>query len=998
MRLPQFLLTSMILAAGLAVGRADEPDLAKELPRLKATEAADATATFKIHPGFKLDRIGSEPTVHSPVAACYDADGRLYVVEMRGYPYNEPRPTGGVSLLEDTDGDGVFDKRNEFVTGLEWPTGIVPYDGGVFIASVPEILYAKDTDGDGKADIKETRYSGFGIQNVQGLLNGLLWGTDGWIYGSAGTNGGDIKDHKRPGAPLVSVRGRDFRFKPNGSAFEAISGGGQFGHTVDDWGHRFVCSNSNHIRQVVLAASDVDRNPALTVSGVTADIAVEGGAGPVFRISQPEPWRVVRTRQRVADPAFVKKAIPSELHAFGFFTSATGVTIYRGTAYPPEYRGNAFIGDVGGNLVHRKTLTENGATFLAKRADAGVEFLASTDNWFRPVNFTNTPNGTLLILDMYRETIEHPASIPEPIKKHLDLTSGKDRGRLYEVMSDGFRRRPRPSLSKAPTAELVKLLADPDAWWRETAQRLLIEREDAKAIPGLKALADERPSALGRAHALWTLGVLGGLDDDLVIAAIKDPEARVREQGAKLAGTRRSGNTDLRDTLLGLANDPDSMVRFQTALSLGNLPDPKAIGALAAIAARDSGDPWTRAAVLSSVGGRIGALIDALAARRGFFATPDGRSWLGELATMVGTENKPAETRKLLERFTVDETDPSRALTVILGLGQGLRRSGGSLNEAMGGPIAARVAPLFAKAVQVAEATDADPSARLDAIRLLALGPVDDAFKALPGRLDAQEPSTIQVAAIQALGSLNDTRVGPAIVEHWKAMSPTVRREAAEVLFGRPDRIEALLGAVEAKTVTAGELDPVRRKLLLASPDQALRERATKVLAVDSRPNRDAILAQGRKSLALTGSPEKGKVVYLKVCATCHRAEGQGTQVGPDLATVASRSPDDLVIHILDPNKEVASNYLNYIVVTKDGRTLSGLIAEETSGAVTLKRAEGATDIVSRGQIEEIASSGVSLMPEGLEQGMEPQALADLIGYLRSLQPAANPTPPPAGR
>ncbi len=256
------------------------------------------------------------------------------------------------------------------------------------------------------------------------------------------------------------MRGRDFRFKPDGSAFEAISGGGQFGHTFDDWGHRFTCNNSNHIRQIVVPAYYLDRNPAFLPPPAILDIAAEGPAAPVFRISQAEPWRVVRTRQRAADPVLSRRLPPTELVATGFFTSATGVTIYRGSAYPPEFRGNLFVGDVGGNLVHRKLIAGAGATFIATRADANREFLASTDNWFRPVNFANTPDGTLLIIDMYRETIEHPFSIPEPIKKHLDLTSGKDRGRLYNLVYTGAPDRPRPAprLSQAPTAALVAAL------------------------------------------------------------------------------------------------------------------------------------------------------------------------------------------------------------------------------------------------------------------------------------------------------------------------------------------------------------------------------------------------------------------------------------------------------------------------------------------------------------------------------------------------------------
>ena len=535
------LLLGLMLIPGLRGPASAEDDLARELPRIKPLDAAAALKAFQVHPGFRLEPVAIEPLVTDPVSVCYDGEGRLYVVEMRGYPYPEDTPSGNVSLLVDRDGDGRFDKSTIFVDGLSWPTSVLPYDGGVFIAVAPHIIYAKDTNGDGVADVKKVMFSGFGIQNVQALVNGLLWGLDGWIYGVAGGNGGEIKNLVHPEAKPVSVRGRDFRFKPDASVFEAISGGGQFGHAFDDWGHRFTCNNSNHIRQILLPAHYLERNPALVVPSVLDDIAAEGAAAPVYRISPAEPWRVVRTRQRAADPVLSRKLAPTELFATGFFTSATGVTLYRGTAYPAEYRGNAFIGDVGGNLVHRKIMTKNGAEFRATRADQNVEFLASPDNWFRPVNFTNTPDGTLLILDMYRETIEHPFSIPEPIKKHLDLTSGKDRGRLYNLVPEQGSPHRRPSLSNAGTAELVDHLADPDAWWRETAQRLLIERHDPAAIASLKTLAGKRPNALGRMHALCTLQVLGGLGSEEVIAGLRDPEPGVREQSARLSEGLVSG-------------------------------------------------------------------------------------------------------------------------------------------------------------------------------------------------------------------------------------------------------------------------------------------------------------------------------------------------------------------------------------------------------------------------------------------------------------------------
>ncbi len=979
-------------AAPKVAGRGED-DLARELPRIPPTGAAEALKTFRIHPGFRLELAASEPLVRSPVAASYDADGRLYVVEMRGYPYPEPRPTGGVSLLEDRDGDGRFDHRAEFVDGLSWPTGITPHDGGVFIASAPDILYAKDTDGDGRADVRRVMFTGFGTQNVQGLVNGLLPGNDGWIYGSSGSNGGEIRTPGRPDAPAVSVRGRDFRFRPDGSAFEAISGGGQFGHSLDDRGHRFVCMNSNHIRQVVLPARELARNPALAAPSVAVDIAADGGAGPVFRISSAEPWRVVRTRQRAADPAFASKAAPSELHAAGFFTSATGVTIYRGSAFPPEYRGNAFVGDVGGNLVHRKTLEEQGPTFLARRADEGVEFLASTDNWSRPVNFANTPSGTLLVLDMYRETIEHPASIPEPIKKHLDLTGGRDRGRLYEVVPDGFRRRPAPRLAGVPSAGLVAHLADPDAWWREAAQRLLIERADPAAIPLLKELARSRPTPLARIHAFWTLDALGGLDGSTLRPGLLDDDPGVREQAAGLAGPRADQDPPVLDALLARADDPSGMVRFRAALALGDVADPRAIVAMASIARRDAGDRWTRVAILSSIAGRTPALIEALSGRPDFFDSAPGREWLGDLAAITGAENRPDDIRAFLDRFAGVDAPPGRALAAILGLGRGLRRSGGSPAGAMAG----RVAPLFDRAAIAAASADATLADRVDAIRLTALGPAGAALRVLPGLLDAREPSGVQVAALQGLTDLADPRVGPAIVGRWRSMGPAARREAAEVLFARPDRLGALLDAVESRSIAPAELDPARRKLLVAHPDPTIRGRSAALLADPGRPDGAASSDRARKVLELGGDPGRGREAFLKSCATCHRAGGLGVQVGPDLATVAGRTPEDLLLHILDPNREVAANYLNYTVATTDGRTFSGLIAEESAGDLTLKRAEGTVDVIPRARIEEVASTGLSLMPEGLDRDLGPRDLADLIAFIRSLGEGP-PSPPRSGR
>ncbi len=710
----------------------------------------------------------------------------------------------------------------------------------------------------------------------------------------------------------------------------------------------------------------------------------------------------MRTRQRAADPAMSKRLPATELVATGFFTSATGITIYRGSAYPEAYRGNAFVGDVGGNLVHRKTLSVHAATYLAARADPNVEFLASTDNWYRPVNFANTPDGTLLLLDMYRETIEHPWSIPEPIKQHLDLTSGKDRGRLYTLVFDGATHQPhrRPRLGHAPSAELVALLADPDAWWRETAQRLLIERRDLSAVPLLEDLAARRPTALGRLHALWTLDVLATLPPALLTMGLRDPEARVREQAAGLAERRIAHDPDLLAAVLPMAGDPDPMVRFQVALTLGAASgDRRTLEALGSLAVRDAGDSWTRTAVLSSVGKSADQLVAILAGKNRFFDTRSGQLWLDELATLIGAGRDPVQLRGLLAPRVAAHRDPDLVIRVLVAVNRGARRSGTSVSELLQADWATLIDPLSVQATEIA-LSDASPEHRLPAIALLGMTGARRALEVLGELLDARQPAPVQLAALQALGQVNDPAVGRLVIAHWKALSPGVRREAAELLFSRRDRLEHLLGALESRTMAAAEIDPDRLKQLRSHKDAQLRARAIRIIDNASLPARDrkTTLAAFQIVLTLDGRPERGHAVFLKACATCHRALGEGVEVGPDLATVAGRSADDLLLHILDPNREVAPNYVNYNVATTDGRTISGIIASETATTLTLKRALGTTDVVPRAQIETVASTGLSLMPEGLENGQTPQDLADLIAFLRSIPGTTGSPPLPKGR
>ncbi|MBW8883549.1 MAG: dehydrogenase [Planctomycetia bacterium] len=503
---------------------------AEPFPRVPPTRPEKAEATFEVQHGFRMELIAAEPLVADPVDLAYDEDGRAYVVEMRDYPYPEEKnaqPTvfpGTVRLLEDTDGNGKFDKATIFADQLAWPTSVCCYKGGVFVAAAPDIWYFKDTDGDRKANVRRKVFTGFSRYNVQAIMNSLRWGLDNKIYGSASGNGGTIRHAERPDDPVIQLTRRDFRFDPVTEKIEAISGGERYGACFDDWGNRFLCNIRNPVQHVVLPLHYLQRNPHLIVPSVIHDCAESGDQLRVYRLSPPEAWREYRAQRWALEGANMPR---SELIGAGYWTSSSGVCVYRGGAYPEPFRGNVFIGEVAGNLIHRQILERDGVTFKSRRADEDTEFVRSTDNWFRPVNFVNAPDGTLTVLDMYRETIEHPWSIPDDIKAQLDLSSGNDRGRLYRLTPPGFSKRNPPNLANCTTMELVAHLENLNSWYRETAQRLLFERQDKAAVKQLERLVRDGLPLQSRIHALYLLQSLDSLSDSVLLEALdQEPQTQ----------------------------------------------------------------------------------------------------------------------------------------------------------------------------------------------------------------------------------------------------------------------------------------------------------------------------------------------------------------------------------------------------------------------------------------------------------------------------------------
>jgi putative membrane-bound dehydrogenase-like protein len=979
-----------------------------DLKPVKPLSPREEQATFRLPKGFRAELVACEPQVVDPVAIAFDEDGRLFVAEMRGYPNagvgTGKISTGKVKLLEDRDGDGFYESSTVYADGLRFPTSVMPWKGGLLVTVAPDIVYFQDTTGKGKADKKRTLYTGFDLANIQQLVGALQWGLDNWVYGCAGHAGGTIRSPEKASIEPVVLRGRGIRFHPEEpGSLEPTSGGGQFGLAADDYGNWVTATNSQHLRHIVLPDHYLRRNPSLPVSQVTLDIPDHNPACKVYRISPFESWRVERTRRRrKGEGGFDPRNFPStELVPGGFITSACSPVVYNGGLFPKEYHGNTFVCDPANNLVHRDLLEERGATFTAKRAHPDCEFLASTDNWFRPVNLTIGPDGALYVVDFYREVIETPLSLPDDIKKKLNLES-RGRGRIWRIVpagrgvrgqGSGVRgKRARPGLSKARTEELVKHLDNDNIWWRLTAQRLLVERQDKAAVKPLQKLAHEAKSGPGRAHALWTLRGLKSLDDALIERACKDPVAGVREQAIRLAEGRLASSKRLRQAVAAVADDPSPHVRFQLAFSLGESAAPEALAALAKIARRDIPDPWTQTAVLSSAGKTAPKLLHALARDTDLVRRPSALhlQLIKRLAALVAGQARDAELARTLDLLGDAKGRPAAWQAAVLeGLGQGLQNSSRPLAQLWEKPPPAlkkavvKALPFFTRAAAAAGDEKRPLAERIAAARLLGSGPYATAALALAQLLSPDHPAELQLAAVRALSLHGQTRVADQLLAGWDGYSPALRREVLEALFARQDRLMALLNAIEKKKVLAGQLEPFRVLQLRKHANPDLRKRALKLLAGQIAPDRQKVVKAYQAALRLKPDAARGKTVFKKNCSTCHRLQNVGVEVGPDLlSALRTKTPDTLLVDILDPSREVDPRYINYMINTKAGRSFTGIIAAETAASVTLRRAEKAEDIILRRDIDEIQAMGKSLMPEELEKQLSKQDVADVIAYL----------------
>ena len=987
---------------------ANDPDVDLKrrdvLPPDQPTEPEEILATFEVAEGFRVELFAAEPLVADPVAMEVDEEGRAYVVELHGYPDDESgRST--IKLLKDTDGDGRPDESTVFADSLVQPKGIMRWKQGLLVTDAPDVLYLEDTDGDGRADVRDVVLTGFGHSNPQLGVNTPLYGLDNWIYLAHRMGSDAVRFPERPG--LAYDVSRRNLFRPGAYAVEALAANSQFGQTFDAWGRHFLVRNDNPFYHEVVAARYLQRNPHLLIATPTEDLSSYGSPPTVFPITADE----------------------AELGRGGGVTSASGITNFLGGTFPAAYDGALFVGEPVYNVVHAARLTDEGATFAAHRMLEGREFLASTDRWFRPVNLYIGPDGALYVIDYARQIIEQPRFLTPEVLEAADLYNGSGRGRIYRIVPEGA---PPPDwlnaldLGMATTERLVQALERPNVWWRRTAQRLLVDRGDSAAAPPLERLAEKSTSPEARVHALWTLEGLGALTAPLIEQALGDRAPGVRENAVRLAELHHGREPRLVEALLAM-EETDAHVRYQLLCTLGEIETEAARSRRRELLFEDVEDPWIQVAALSAHDVDAPALYELAIDRLTDQETEARKTFFRRIGALIGVRQQSAAARRVVRASAGPSEGTSEAgsgwwrAASLAGLAEGMRRTptAASLPDAerdlllatffesdpdslpspsgvrdaylavlraAGLPKGAAATSALEQAAAVAADRQAPPTLRADAVRLMTLSNAEHDTGLIKALVNPQEPAPVQTAAMQALGQREGPEAAAFLLDRWREMTPSVRSAAVEVLLDSPERVDLLLGAIEAGTVSPTAIPRHRAEKLVEHENARVRRQARRALRSRSKRRRE-VVERYEAALEMRGRAEDGRRVFQRACSAYHQIGGaEGQAYGPDLAALENWPPRWLMRTIIVPGEAVADGYELWTVEQEGGRRTTGLIAGETPTSITLRSGPGVEATVPRADVQSMKTLTASAMPEGLESQITVREMADLLAFLMSVQ------------
>ena len=1008
-----FLLTRMAFAAAGADAKKYDFPVYKNRPIGRQLAGAHAPATtpaltpdeaqkkFTLPEGFEIRLFASEPEVVNPVAMTWDDRGRLWVLELYEYPLGAKageKPRDRIKILEDTDADGHADTVKVFADGLNLATGLLLGYGGVFVGQAPHFLFLRDTDGDARADTREPLLTGFGLEDRHELLNGFTWGPDGYLYMTHGVfTHSKVKDPDQPrGEPVVLTAGVA-RFHPRTKKFEVFAEG-----TSNPWGVDF-----DRFGNAFVSACVIEHLFHLVPGGIYDR---QAGQAP-----HPYAYELLH-------------AINDHKHHMAAYS---GVHVYQGDLFPSENLGTILQGNLHDNSIHQDMLKPNGSSFTASK---WRDLVRANDGWFLPVSIQVGPDGAVWIMDWYDRypCYQNANADPEGVDR--------EHGRIWRVVYVGNQKgrpvpsRPRPdmNLARLSSEELVPLLAHPNAWHRRTAQRLISERRD---LPNSNTLHQETtlhkmmkdgPTLAARLAAFWTLHTSGALDEEWVDKAVEDREPALRAWAARLIGERGFWVHGTFERLEKLARDPDPTVRLAVAVAARqfvsgaltvNTPPAVPIreaftgGILSSLwfssfDAKDPVIPFMYWMALEPI-----IAFDPVHAL-GFYQE-DGATKAMPLAGILLTKimrrvcdlrDEAVLTRALLAFEKIPAQATPTLLAGLRGLIEGQRGNALVPNpEAVG--VISRLAKStdgeLAKAAQQVAAQWGDASAlkatltraldttapeadRSRAIQTARKSKSDSTRDAMLQLVARQDSERVQIEALGALSEIGGDSTGYAILDRWKQLAPAARRAAADALNSRGQWRGALFGGLEGGAIQTGDLSTSLIRSLVNHREEAVRQRALKVIGRyrDTDADKLKLIAEKRK-VVLSGEPDltAGHEVALKTCLTCHKLHGEGAEVGPDLTGVGRSSLDTLLANVIDPNQIIGAGYENVEVETKDGRTVSGRLMENTDTRVRLLAQGPKEEVVAKSDIASLRVSEVSVMPEGLEQ-MPDADFRNLIWYI----------------
>jgi len=987
-----------------------------------------ALSTFQLPEGYRIELVASEPLISDPVEIAFDEDGKMYVAQMDDYPsenmddYGKGKePKSKIMLLEDKDGDGFYESGTVFADGLPYANGVMPWKGGVLVTSAPDIFFLKDTNGDGKADVKKVVLTGFAVTNPQLRMGSLRYGLDNWIYGAYSRAGGGkwrkefegkgnpLNFPEKPGQELAKIfPGTNFRFQPDQFKVEPSGGMSQFGLSFDAFGNQFTDWNNVHIRHVVINDKYLSNNPFLSVGTTMAEISDHGNAAPVYSIT--------------------KDMLNLHESEMGHFTSACGICEYTGNLFKGKYARASFVCEPVSNLVHADVLSPDGPTFSAARAENEKEFLASTDSWFRPVNSTVGPDGALYIVDFYRKLVEHPDWLAMADStgfythagkiKESDFLEGNDRGRVYRIVPKDYKadKKKMPELSKADVQTLVSYLNNPNGWWRINAQRLLVDRKDESAVSLIRDLLSKGISPEGKIHSLWTLDGLNALSDTLLENAFQDADPMVRKQAVLLA-EKRMDNKDILQKIINASADADPYVQFQTALTLSNVAksNPQIFPALSKIISTHINDKWFQDAVL------LGASENAVQwyeAYKDFKVKSDSenvgkKEFLRKATSIVGAKYKESELSSLVKMIS-GVKDTGVIVSSLEGVVTGMKRNNGKMKLSPEGQselialISNQPNNIKAAAIEMASRLQLAPSnglaniisssktiaadesqpaeSRVLAIKVLGLDPAGIPFPLMERLLQSNQPSDIQLAAANVLLRNPQDASTNILLNKWNTFNPKVHEVVEAGFLARTGRVKSLVKAIESDQIKPTWISRNTQNRLLKYSDTTIRETAKKIFKDVGGGNREQVILDYNVSTTRTGDPVKGKAVFKTVCSICHSLDGVGVNFGPDLHSISHQTKINLLTMILNPNHDIAAGYEGYTIETTDGRAFAGIIESESDNNVILKSPGGVVQTILKSNIKSMAPMPVSLMPEGLETSVNKDDMADLIEYIKTLK------------